>query len=276
VGKLGPDADPITVAALVAYDGTEYMGFQVQPGVPTIQGALEQALGTFTTLHGRIAGAGRTDTGVHARGQVIAASVGWRHDLAALQRAWNAHLPAAISIEAVQAAPEGFHPRFSARSRTYRYTVVMWAGLGQPPLRAPLEERFAHFEPRRLNVAAMGEAAALLVGRQDFATFGQPPQGESTVRSIFVARWLQEATGRLIFEIRADAFLKHMVRRVVGSLLEVGRERWSVAEFAAALHACDTGRSAPPAAPNGLVLETVEYAPEWGLTFTTETNRSTH
>lgn len=276
VGDFEPHADAIAVAALVAYDGTDFMGFQVQPGVPTIQGALEHALGTFTTLHGRVAGAGRTDTGVHARGQVISATVRWRHDLAALQRAWNAHLPDAISIDAVQPAPEGFHPRFSARSRTYRYTAVTWEGVGQPPLRAPLEQRFAHFEPRRLNLEAMSEAASSLVGRQDFATFGQPPQGENSVRSITRAEWQHEAGSRVVFVITADAFLKHMVRRLVGSLLEVGRGRWSVAGFAAALHACDTSRSAPPAVPNGLVLESVEYAPDWGLTLTYETNRSTH
>jgi tRNA pseudouridine38-40 synthase len=266
VSDTEPHADPITVAALVSYDGTDFLGFQVQPGVPTIQGALEQALDRLTVRLGRIAGAGRTDTGVHARGQVVLVTARWRHDLAALQRAWNAHLPAAISIDAVRPAPEGFHPRFSARSRTYHYTVVMWEGSGQPPLRAPLVQRFAHFEPRRLDVAAMGKAAACLVGRQDFATFGQPPQGESTVRSILRAQW-REQDGRLVFVVTANAFLKHMVRRLVGSLLEVGRGRWTVAGFAAALQARDPSRSAPPAVPNGLVLDSVEYAPVWGLDF---------
>lgn len=261
--------EPRTVAALVAYDGTEYFGFQVQPGVPTIQGTLEDALSTFTSLQGRIIGAGRTDAGVHARGQVVTAALVWRHDLDSLQRAWNAHLPPSISIRSLRPAPEGFHPRFSARSRTYRYTVVVAEAAGQQPLHAPLVERFALFEPGPLDLAAMNQAAALLVGRQDFVTFGQPPQGDNTVRTVLECGWDRDrrslpalpgdVDATLVFTIAADAFLKHMVRRLVGSLLQVGRNHWSVAGFADALSACDPARAAPPAPPNGLVLEWVDY-----------------
>lgn len=275
-------AEPLTVAALVSYDGSDFFGFQVQPGLPTVQGALEQALGTFTTLRGRVTGAGRTDTGVHARGQVVTVSLDWRHDLRALQRAWNAHLPPAVSIRSLIAARAGFHPRFSARSRTYRYTVVEHGSGGQPPLHAPLTERFAHFEPRRLDMDAIAEATKHLVGRHDFRAFGQPPQGESTTRTVFVAEWQRAQDGlaalpgaadsRLVLTITADAFLKHMVRRIAGSLFEVGRGHWTPDGFAEVLASCETSRSAPPAAPNGLVLEWVDYAPEWAMDFFDEMN----
>jgi tRNA pseudouridine38-40 synthase len=126
----------------------------------------------------------------------------------------------------------------------------------------------------------MNEVAARLIGRQDFATFGQPPQGESTIRTVMRARWQRldlmvsalpgDVNGTLVFTITADAFLKHMVRRLVGCLLEVGRGRWSVAEFIEALDAQDPARSAPPAAPSGLVFEWVDYGPEWALDFLNE------
>lgn len=266
----------LPVAALVAYDGSDYFGFQVQTGVSTVQGALEAALGTFTTLQGRVVGAGRTDTGVHARGQVIGATVEWKHSPADLQRAWNAHLPPAIAVRSLVRGPQGWHPRFSALSRTYRYTVVEWGGGRTPPTHAPLVERFAHFERNVLDTEAMGEAARLLIGRKDFATFGQPPQGENSVRTVIDAGWevlpvaaaLEPRPDRtLVFTVCADAFLQHMVRRVVGSLLEVGRGRWSVERFGEVLASCETKHAAPPAEPNGLVLEAVEYSSQWGIDF---------
>jgi tRNA pseudouridine38-40 synthase len=262
------------VAALVAYDGTEFFGFQVQRGQPTVQGALEEAVGTFTTLEGRISGAGRTDTGVHANGQVIAAQVRWRHDLDSLQRAWNAHLPKSIVVRRVIAAADGFHPRFCAVSRTYRYSIVEHSALDLPAAgRSPLTRRFAHYEGSALDIDAMQRAASMLAGTHDFATFGQPPQGESTVRTVLQAEWRYAVSGvlavgplterLLVFEITANAFLQHMVRKVVGSLLRVGRSQWSVSDFSMALAARDGRLCAAPATAAGLVLESVQYAPEW-------------
>ncbi len=259
----------VQVAALAGYDGTAYNGFQVQADVPTIQAQLEEALGTFTTLQGRIVGSGRTDTGVHARGQVVAATVQWRHELDDLRRAWNAHLPKDIVIRQVIAPPAGFHPRFSAVQRTYRYFLREGAG------REPLSSRYALDVSQRLDVAAMQAAAAELVGTHNFATFGRPPQGENTIRTVFAADWHIDSSDlppvglqderRLVFTITANAFLQHMVRKVVGSLLEVGEGRWSVERFACALQAADGAQSAPPAPPCGLVLETVTYPEEWQL-----------
>ncbi len=260
---------PITVYGRVAYDGTDYHGFQYQVGVPTIQADLEAALDRFSSRVGRVAGAGRTDAGVHACGQVISVTVRWAHGLGDLQRAWNAHLPQSIAVRGVQPAPDGFHPRFSAVSRTYRYTVQhhpcpdRW----KEPDRSPLTDRYALFETRPLDLTQMRAAAELLVGTFDFATFGRPPQGESTVRTVERAEWRVAEEGmphrglgrRLEFTITANAFLRQMVRCLVGSLIAVGRGEWSVTEFQTALAACDRARSAPPAPPQGLELEYVTY-----------------
>jgi tRNA pseudouridine38-40 synthase len=261
----------LPVCGKVAYDGTGYHGFQVQAGVPTIQGALEEALSRFCQPVGRVAGAGRTDSGVHASGQVVAVNVVWRHALAQLQSAWNAHLPASISVRRVTVAPEGFHPRFSAQARTYRYYVVEGdrATLG----RSPLTDRFALNVAQPLDLTAMQAAATLVVGEHDFATFGQPTQGESTVRQVLAAEW-QEVTDtlpplddalvdvtprRLALTITANGFLRNMVRRLVGTFLAVGRGEWTLADVGAALAARDRSRSAPLAPPNGLILAQVVY-----------------
>ena len=238
--------------ATVEYDGTDYHGFQIQVGLPTIQEELERALTRITGQEVRVNGAGRTDAGVHALGQVIAFDVRWRHSPAELQRALNAVLPTAIAVQELAEAAEGFHPRFDAVSRTYRYTVL------NQPWRSPLAARFAHHVATPLNVAAMNEAAAVLIGRHDFAAFGQPPQGENTVRQVWRAGWQREGVW-CRFDIEADAFLRGMVRSLVGTMLLVGQGLLSVAEFAAVLASGERGRAAPPAPPCGLCLMEVKY-----------------
>jgi tRNA pseudouridine38-40 synthase len=262
------------VSALVAYDGSAYHGFQYQAKVATIQCELEAALDQVVERRGRVFGAGRTDAGVHASGQVIAVHVAWQHTLPALQRAWNVNLPAAITVRRLRNAPEGFHPRYSALSRTYRYTIQQGSdeSLGYAPRRSPLTDRFALYEVRPLNVDAMQAAAASLIGSHDFASFGQPPQGESTVRAVQRAEWLVVEENlpslgdypgkRLVFTITANAFLRQMVRSIVGSLLAVGRGEWTVDDMVRALEARDRNRSAPPAPPQALVLEKVTYPAE--------------
>lgn len=248
----GPDR-AVHVRAQVEYDGTDYFGFQVQSGKPTVQGALEKAAARLTGEPARIRYAGRTDAGVHALGQVIAAKVHWRHPLHDLERAWNALLPPDIAIREVREVEDAqFHPRFSARSRVYRYTL--WTA----SWRSPLAQRYAHHEPRALDPAAMNEAAALLVGVHDFASFGQPTQGESTTREVYAAYW--QADGHLWrFEIEANAFLRRMVRTVVGTLIEVGKGWRSVDDVATLLAARDRALTAPPAPPRGLCLVEVKY-----------------
>ena len=259
------------VSALVAYDGSAYRGFQYQANAASIQCELEAALDQVAERRGRVAGAGRTDAGVHASGQVIAVQVHWQHDLAALQRAWNVHLPAAITVRRLVEVPDEFHPRRSALSRTYRYTVRQGGGEGpvRAPRRSPLTDQFALYVVRPLDAQAMQQAAQVLVGSHDFATFGQPPQGESTRRTVYTAEWrvvredlppLGDYPGpKLVFTVTANAFLRQMVRCFVASLLTVGRGQWSVEDLAEALAAADRSRSAPPAPPQGLVLEKVTY-----------------
>ncbi len=263
------EAPLLYVRGLVAYDGTDYHGFQVQRSAPSIQGALEEALAACARPQSRVVGAGRTDTGVHASGQVIAVRVGWGHEVEALQRAWNTHLPPAIGIRSLEPAPEGFHPRFSALSRMYRYTVCRPDRNGAAQRRSPLTDRYALFVAQALDVQAMQAAAELLVGEHDFATFGRSPQGESTVRRVMRAEWQEVEDGlppfgpfpgrRLVFTIEANGFLQQMVRNLVGSLLEVGKGHWSVSDLSEALAARRRSRSAPPAPPQGLVLERVSY-----------------
>ena len=175
-----------SLRATVAYDGTEFSGFQVQDGGRTIQGALEAALAQVTQQTTRVVGAGRTDAGVHARGQVIGFRVEWRHTLADLHRALNAVLPEDVALLDLAPAQPGWHPRFSARRRHYRYTVL------NSPLRSPLDRRYAHLVKEPLDLGALQAAADLLVGEHDFASFGQPTQGDSTVRVIHEAGWRQE------------------------------------------------------------------------------------
>ncbi len=258
------------VAGLIAYDGTDFCGFQVQRQEPTVQGALEETLADLTGAFCRVSGAGRTDTGVHARGQVIAVEAPWRHSLTALRRAWNQRLPASILVRRLTEAPPGFHPRFSAAERTYRYTIWTPACGGEGERRFPLADRFAMMSPRRPDVEAMNGAARQLIGTHDFATFGQAPQGDNTVRRIISLFWerVEESlpvldpfpAERLVLTMTANAFLRRMARNVAGSLLAVGLGAWQADELAAALKARDRGRSAPPLPPNGLVLERVRYA----------------
>jgi tRNA pseudouridine38-40 synthase len=260
------DSPSVYVAGLVAYDGSGFHGFQAQANAPTIQGALEQALAAFAQPLSRVSGAGRTDAGVHASGQVVAVRVAWRHPVEKLQDAWNAHLPGAISVRRLVVAPAGFHPRFSARWRTYRYTVIQ--GCVRRPQRSPLTDRYALLETQPLDVETMAQAAARLVGEHDFATFGQPTQGESTVRRVTAASWQAApplpwedgSAGRpLIFTITANGFLRQMVRSLVGTLLAVGRGELAAERLPDLLAARERSLAAPPAPPQGLVLAQVIY-----------------
>jgi len=246
--------------ATLAYDGRAYHGFQRQAGAtPTIQTALEAALQRLSGAPVAVTGAGRTDAGVHASGQVIAFDVDWRHEPDALLRAINAHLPTDIALQTIAVAAPGFHPRFSARRRTYVYRFY------RRRIRNPLWDRYAWQIAVPLDGAAMRAAAAVLVGEHDFATFGQPP-GEDDAdapghsRRQVTRSELDWADGALSsYTITANAFLQRMVRSIVGTLVEVGRGAMSPEEFAAALAAADRRRAGPTAPAHGLTLVSVEY-----------------
>ncbi|MFN8442266.1 MAG: tRNA pseudouridine(38-40) synthase TruA [Caldilineaceae bacterium] len=266
------------VAALVAYDGTDYFGFQYQANKKSIQGELENALSKFCSYSGRVVGAGRTDSGVHARGQVIAVKVEWKHELQALLRAWNVNLPPSIVICAICDVGEGFHPRFSALSRTYCYYVTNNLDLSLRDLqRSPLTDRTSLYVNLPLDIEAMNQAAHTLIGIHDFAAFGQPTQGETTLRELLVAEWrVQEPTApelkwsriqRPVFTITANGFLRHMVRNIVGTLLLVGSHRIEADAIQKILLSKDRSASGAPVPPYGLVLEKVQYPPEFGVDF---------
>lgn len=244
--------------ATVEYDGTEFLGFQVQARGRTVQSELEEAIERITQKRVRILGAGRTDAGVHAEGQVIAFDVVWRHTVQELQRALNAVLPEDIAIRDLATVHPAFHPRFDAKCRQYRYTIL------NQPIRAPLWARYAYHVPDPLDVELMRQASQELVGRHDFAAFGKPIRGESSIRQVLRADWSVEypegIIGRLlIFEITANAFLYRMVRNIVGTLVRVGRGEVTSEEFVSLLGSRDRADVGPPAPSKGLCLVRVEY-----------------
>ena len=240
---------------LLEYDGTDFAGWQVQAGGErTVQGALGEALRRVCGAEAEVVGAGRTDAGVHALGQVAGVRVVTRLGPAELQRALNAVLPADLAVRAAEAAPPEWHPRHDARSKLYRYAI--WNGRARSPRRA----RFSHFVPRPLDVAAMAAAAAHLVGRRDFRSFqGAGSDVETTVRTLFGARVSGEPGAELTLELEGDGFLRHMVRNVAGTLLQVGLGERPAGSLPALLEARDRTRAGPTAPARGLTLVEVRY-----------------
>ena len=247
--------DARTYRATVQYDGTNYYGFQRQRrGIPSVQAELELALARLLARPVRVLGAGRTDTGVHALGQVIGFTIEWpeKHGLEALHRALNANLPQDIVVSELTVARLGFHPRFDARRRSYAYHIL------NVPIRQPFWRHRAWHVVHQVGLDRMNEAAALLVGVHDFATFGRPTVGESTTREVYSAAWRRDEQ-MVTFEICANGFLYRMVRSIVGSLKMVGCGQWSISDFAEALAARERKRSATLAPAHGLYLVSVEY-----------------
>ncbi len=270
------DDETLYVAGLVAYDGTDFHGYQYQLGVRSVQGELEHALDQFCERSGRVSAAGRTDTGVHANGQVVSVVVKWRHSVEQLQNAWNAHLPKAIAVRKLQMAPRSFHPRFSALQRTYRYRIVCPSRIEDNwPSRSPLTDRYAWSVDRQLDVEAMQAASDHLVGENDFATFGSPTQGCSTTRVVYEAKWqlvetsltaLHEYPGlRLVFTISANGFLRQMVRSVTSTLVAVGLGRLQPDDMRDLVAARNRGLAERPAPACGLVLERVTYPEQYSF-----------
>jgi tRNA pseudouridine38-40 synthase len=241
--------------ATLAYEGTAYCGFQRQrAGQPTVQEMVERALTAVTHQPIPLLAAGRTDTGVHATGQVIAFDLAWRHGSEKLLRALNANLPPDVAVLAVAETSATFHPRYDALRRRYEYVVEECLdGVPRPFTRT---RHWQLFEV--LDVAEMNRAAEHLLGVHDFATFGTPPHGENSVREMFVANWRREGE-LLIFTIEANAFLYRMVRSIVGTLKLVGDGRWPVAKFVAGLAAADRRYAGTTAPAHGLYLVSVTY-----------------
>lgn len=241
--------------ATLAYDGTAYCGFQRQRSdFASVQAEVERALGVIAHQPVGLLAAGRTDSGVHATGQVISFDLAWRHSSEKLLRALNANLPDDVVVCEVQETEATFHPRFDALRRRYEYFIQECPdGIRRPFTRTRYWQLLETLDMEQMNLAA-----AHLVGEHDFATFGTPPHGESTIRKLFVANWRREAD-LLIFTIEANAFLYRMVRSVVGSLKLVGDGRWTVAEFVAGFAAADRQQAGTTAPAHGLYLVSVVY-----------------
>ena len=237
--------------ARVEYDGTDFAGFQVNPGKRTVQGVLEDALARLGDgVVRRVDGAGRTDAGVHATGQVIAFSYGGRLTVTGLGTAYDALLPPDIAIRDLRRVPDGFNPRYAARYRDYRYTV--WNGP-----RSPLRERTALGVRVPLDTVAMERAGSAFIGRHDFSAVGAVGGADrSPVRTVHAVRVRRE--GPLVtIDVRADAFLRGMVRRIVAVLLEAGRGKMNETEVRAALAARTPALDGATAPAKGLCLRRV-------------------
>jgi tRNA pseudouridine38-40 synthase len=241
---------------ILAYDGTGFQGYQRQVKARTVQGVFEAALQGLGWTGRAILAAGRTDTGVHASGQVVAFDLDWGHTPEELCAALNANLPQDIAAKAVRVAAAGFHPRYDAIMRTYRYCLVSQIS------RQPLLERYAWRVWPPVEVELLQGAAQLLVGAHDFAAFGTPPRRNgSTWRTVFHAQW-SGLEPELVFEIRADAFLYRMVRRLVSFQVEIGQGKRPLDDLAQCLAEPPPTLVQGLAPPQGLTLVDVTYPPE--------------
>jgi tRNA pseudouridine38-40 synthase len=262
-----------TLKMILAYDGTAYVGWQRQAEGVSIQGLLEEALARLEGAPVVIHGAGRTDAGVHALGQVASARVATMHDPAVIRRALNAMLPDDVRVLRVEEAPEHFHARYSAAGKRYEYRI--WQG----PVQPPFVRSWSWHLPHQLDIEAMGRAARALEGTHDFSAFQSAGSGVvSAVRTVRRARVVRrdpppgvtgggddddggsEAAGYLVaVQMEADGFLRHMVRAIVGTLVEVGEGRRTDASLLTLLESRDRGASGPTAPAHGLVLVRVVY-----------------
>lgn len=241
----------------LAYDGTDYRGWQIQPGAVTLQGLLEEALARVVGQRVRVVGSGRTDAGVHALGQVASFAAATTLAPAVLLRALNAHLPDDVAVWSVDEVPAGFHARRDARRKRYRYALF------DGPVRDVFRRRCHWHVHAQLDERAMHRAAQPLVGRHDFASFqsaGSPRRStERTVFELSVARQPAGQGGEVHVEIEADGFLYNMVRAIVGTLQQVGRGGEGESWPAQVLAARDRRAAAQTAPPQGLVLLGVTY-----------------
>jgi tRNA pseudouridine38-40 synthase len=249
---------------LVAYDGTDFHGFAANAGVPTVGGALRAAIERVLGTAIELTAAGRTDTGVHAWGQVVSFEApGDGLDLIRLQRSVNGLCGPAIVARAIEFAPPHFDARFTALWRCYRYTVL------NRPVPDPFLDRVTWHVPEPLDVASMRLAADVLVGEHDFSSFCRVPRGRdprhvSLVRRVTAATWLDLGDGRLRFDIRANAFCHQMVRSLVGLLVDVGRGRRRAGDALGILRARDRAGVSTIAPPGGLCLWAVGYPDGFG------------
>lgn len=238
----------------IEYDGTNYLGWQRQRGGPTIQETIEKAIEKITKNGAKLIGSGRTDTGVHALGQVANFRTPSAIQTNQLQEALNAILPQDISISGCEEVDIGFHAQHNARSKIYGYLIL------HRPYPSALNRRRAWHIRFPLNLAEMRDASKSLTGEHDFRAFGLSTHAlKSTVREVFRAEILTERNDSIWFEIEATGFLKRMIRLIVGALIQVGRERITVEGFRRILESGERTKFVRAAPPWGLYLKEVKY-----------------
>ncbi len=238
---------------VLEYEGTAYHGWQVQPGLATIQGLVQDVLARIVGSPVHVTGAGRTDAGVHALGQVASFAAAVRLDPLVLRKALNANLPRDIVVCGVEEAPHDFDARRSARSKTYRYTLL------RRDYPSAWLARHSLYVPFSLDMEALVEATRVVIGTHDFSAFRAGTCAAATpVRTVLDASW-RAAEDLLHFEITANAFLQHMVRILVGTFLEVGQGKRLPSDIGKILASRDRRRAGKTAAPHGLCLVEVHY-----------------
>ena len=242
------------IKLLIEYDGTNYLGWQVQARGLTIQGMIEEKLKLLTGEGVHLIGSGRTDAGAHAIGQVAHFKVQNRMDVGTIQKALNSLLPPDIVIKKVEEVEENFHARKQARSKIYEYRIL------NLPIRSVFHREYAWHIPQKLDWEEVKKATQKLVGEHDFSSFrstGTPTK--TAVRKVFRAEWGKGRGGLIRFEIEASGFLKQMVRAIVGTLVEVGKGKISSEEFQRILESKDRKEAGPTAPAHGLFLKEVKY-----------------
>lgn len=244
----------IKVVLIVEYDGAHYHGFQLQAGVPTIQGEIEKALEKLTGDKTRVIAASRTDAGVHARGQVVSFRTKSSHSLQTFVKGMNYYLPKDIAVKTAHRVRDSFNVRRSAVSREYNYYML------NSSVRSPLREGYSYLVPGNLDISAMNRACQLLLGEHDFASFATSMGVElrSTVRRVYKAEVRREGE-LVIFNIVANSFLAHQVRNTIGALIKVGLGNMSDDEFYGIMIAKKMGLAGPTAPACGLCLMQVNY-----------------
>lgn len=258
----------------LSYDGIDYQGWQIQPGVPTIQGELQVALGRITGETPLPQGSGRTDAGVHALAQVASFQLRGSIPPENLLRALNRTLPPSIRISEARTVRSTFHARHSAIAKTYEYRVVPGSGC------SPFLARYVYCSPWSLDLALLQAGARLFIGEHDFQSFaatdpdltertsdlpGAPPHDQEKIRTIFSSSWEQrtaESADLLVYRVRGNGFLHHMVRNLVGTMIDVGRRHLPLDQIPRILAARSRSAAGPTAPASGLFLVSVDYPPD--------------